>query len=375
MTQSGSININLGNYRFATIAPYWQLLPPNGITASTFSVYTRYSSFYIMPRTSYEPSSGPPAAPGSRSERPGPDSSTVHTPPVGTQPHLPPITLRDAIAARDKATRGQEEVTALLLCQNQDLAHPKLYLTAHYTELSRLQAEGSDLHSHANLAKASFIPIHDLQIQITHHRAGIQDFERHLARMTHDQDHLQASNNHLASKAELAGTEIHDLQREYADMERDLEDSEELRRISEEDLEAYQRTYNDTVTELNRLRAAHTATPADLDWEVAGRAASNRSAEVARMQLADLLASLQSSEETVDALGQRMPPPNLVRSMRIQLPYYACSVIDRRTSSSSSVIEDAQTVDPVPGSNLVSIDRGRDPEQSESSSTSIYQIE
>ncbi|GMF59807.1 unnamed protein product [Phytophthora fragariaefolia] len=137
-----------------------------------------------------------------------------------------------------------------------------------------------------------------------------------------------------SSMVELAGTEIHDLQTEYADVERDLEDSEEQRRILEgsldhaqaalrqveaelvltqdlivrpqasntaaqerdqalasateanrrasqlqEDLEARQRTYNDTVAELNRLRAVHTATLADLDREVAGRAASNRSAE------------------------------------------------------------------------------------------------
>ncbi|GMF62033.1 unnamed protein product [Phytophthora fragariaefolia] len=179
--------------------------------------------------------------------------------------------------------------------------------------------------------------------------------------MTRERDRLQASNDNLAAKVDLAGAEILNLQAEYADVERDLEDSEEPRRILEGsldrvqaalqqveaelylaqdqvmrphstsilaqerdraiasaveaeekvaqirgELESRQQSHVDTVSELSPIRTVHNATLVDLDREVAAHATSDRAAEVARMELSDLPASLQSSEETVDALGQRV---------------------------------------------------------------------
>ncbi|GMF42338.1 unnamed protein product [Phytophthora fragariaefolia] len=245
------------------------------------------------------------------------------------------LSLQDAIATRDDAIRGQEEVAALLLQQTQDLHAAEQYLAAYFVELGRLRAEVSNLRDPRSRASTG---AHDS-------RAGSSSSE---------QDHLEA-------EVDLAGAEILDLQTEYADVERDLEDSEEQRRILEgslyrvqaalrraeterplvqdpvarhqssnhlaqerdqalasaaeaevrvaqirSEVESRQQGHVTTVSELSRLRAVPNATLVDLDWEIAARASSDRAAEVARMELSDLQGSLQSSEETVDALGQRV---------------------------------------------------------------------
>ncbi|GMF38650.1 unnamed protein product [Phytophthora fragariaefolia] len=200
-----------------------------------------------------------------------------------------------------------------------------------------------------------------LQDQTAYQLGEIQNLEPRLTRMARERDCLQASNDHLAAEMDLAGADILDLLTEYADIERDLEDSEEQRRILESsldrvqaalqraeeerprapdpvvrprspslliqerdralasaaeaearvvqirgELESRQQSYMNTVSELSCLRAVHNVTLVDLDREVAARTSSDRAAEVARMELSDLQGSLESSEETVDALGQRV---------------------------------------------------------------------
>ncbi|GMF48884.1 unnamed protein product [Phytophthora fragariaefolia] len=104
--------------------------------------------------------------------------------------------------------------------------------------------------------------------------------------MTRERDRLQASNDYLAVEVDLAGAEILDFKAEFTDAERDLEDSEEQRRILEDslalasgdeaekkvtqirgDLESRQQGHVDTVAELSRLRVVHNATLVDLDRE------------------------------------------------------------------------------------------------------------
>ncbi|GMF34950.1 unnamed protein product [Phytophthora fragariaefolia] len=72
------------------------------------------------------------------------------------------------------------------------------------------------------------------------------------------------------------------------------------------ELDSHQQGHVNTVAELNRLHAVPNAALADLDQEVGASITSNRTAEVARMRLSVLRDSLQSSEEMVDALGQRV---------------------------------------------------------------------
>ncbi|GMF37394.1 unnamed protein product [Phytophthora fragariaefolia] len=239
-----------------------------------------------------------------------------------SRPLLPSTSLQDALATRDDAIRGQEEVAALLLQQTQDLHAAEQHLAAYYVELGRLRAEVSNLRGQVNLTGVNSARIHGLQDQTAHQLGEIQDLERRLTRMTRERVRLQASNDHLAAEVDLAGAEILDLHTEYADVERDLEDSEEQRRILEalasaaeaearvvqirSELESRQQSYMDTVSELSRLRAVHNAPLVDLDREVTARTSLDWAAEVARMELSDLQGSLQSSEETVDALGQRV---------------------------------------------------------------------
>ncbi|GMG14899.1 unnamed protein product [Phytophthora fragariaefolia] len=205
---------------------------------------------------------------------------------------------------------GRQEVAALLLQQTQDLHAVEQHLAAYYVELGRLRAEVSNLRGQVDLTGVNSARIQGLQDQTAHQLGEIQDLERRLMRMTCERDRLQPSNDHLAAEVDLAGAEILDLQTEYADVERDLEDSEEQRRILvvqiRGELESRQQSYLNIVSELSRLRAVHNATLEDLDREVAARTSSDRAAEVARMELSDLQGSLQSSEETVDALGQRV---------------------------------------------------------------------
>ncbi|GMF39342.1 unnamed protein product [Phytophthora fragariaefolia] len=168
--------------------------------------------------------------------------------------------LQDAFATRDDAIRGQEEVAALLFQQTQGLHAAEQHLAAYHAELGRLHAEMSNLRGQVDLTGVISTRIQGPQDQTAYQLGDIQDLERRLTRMTRERDRLQASNDHLAAEMDLAGTEILDLQTEYADIERDLENSEEQRRIL----------------------------------------------EIARMELSDLQGSLQSFEETVDALGQRV---------------------------------------------------------------------
>ncbi|GMF15656.1 unnamed protein product [Phytophthora fragariaefolia] len=114
--------------------------------------------------------------------------------------------------------------------------------------------------------------------------------------MTRERNRLQANNDHLATEVDLAGSEILDLQ---------VEAEAKVVQIRSE-LESRQQSHVDTVSELSRLRAIHSTTLDDLDREIAACASSDRAAEVARIELSDLQVSLQSSEETVDALGQRV---------------------------------------------------------------------
>ncbi|GMF54649.1 unnamed protein product [Phytophthora fragariaefolia] len=257
-----------------------------------------------------------------------------------SRPLLPSASLQDALATRDDAIRGQEEVAALWLQQTQDLHAAEQHLAAYYVEQGRLRAKVSNLRGQMDLTGVNSARIQGLQDQTAHQLGEIQDLERRLTRMTRERDRLQASNDHLAAEVDLAGAEILDLQTEYADIERDLEDSEEQRRILESSLDRVQAALQRAEAEwprvpdpvvrprppslliqerdralasaaeaearLSRRRAVHNATLVDLDREVAARTSSDRAAEVARMETSDLQGSLQASEETVDALGQRV---------------------------------------------------------------------
>ncbi|GMF21626.1 unnamed protein product [Phytophthora fragariaefolia] len=227
----------------------------------------------------------------------------------GSRPPLPPASFQGVFATRDDAIRGQEEVAVLLLQQTQDIHAAEQHLAAYHAELGRLHAEVSGLGGQVDLTGVNSARIQGLQDQTAHRLGAIQDLERRLTRMTRERDRLQASNDHMAAEMDLAGAEILNLQTEYAEVERDLEDSEEQRKRVVQirvELESREQSYLNIVSELSRLRAVHNATLVDLDREVAARTSSDWAAEVARMALSDLQGSLLSSEETVDALGQRV---------------------------------------------------------------------
>ncbi|GMF21950.1 unnamed protein product [Phytophthora fragariaefolia] len=143
-----------------------------------------------------------------------------------SRPPLPSANLQDALATRDDVIRGQEEVAVLLLQQTQDLHATEQHLATYYAELGRLHAEVSDLRDQVDLTGVNSARIQGLQDQTAHQLGEIQDLEQRLTHMTRERGHLHASNDHMAAEVDLAGAEILDLQTEYADIERDLEDSE-----------------------------------------------------------------------------------------------------------------------------------------------------
>ncbi|EGZ18318.1 hypothetical protein PHYSODRAFT_332140 [Phytophthora sojae] len=328
----------------------------------------------------------PPPASSARSShhvnQPAPD-------PPGPDPLEPHSEeLRALVAARDTAMRNQEEVAALLLHQTRELDAAQAHIQRQNAELSSLQAEDAVHRSQGTTSVAGAVRALQLQGRVAQQVGEIRDLQRHIERLERERDRLQENNDYLASEVSLAGAEIQQLQSRNASLERDLEDAnderdvaehnmdraqEALRRVEEElgsrshvpqidpqqiealtrdrdrdrvslaevtrsftkaqeDLRAHQRMHNEARDELNRLRAVHMATLADLDRAVQERDTPELThlqdlqetavADLARvyrerdayrdevtqvrLELKDLQADFDASEQTVTTLGQRV---------------------------------------------------------------------
>ncbi|GMF48264.1 unnamed protein product [Phytophthora fragariaefolia] len=246
---------------------------------------------------------------------PGHDPSGIHLP--------------GAIATRDDAIRAQEEVTVLLLQQMQDLHAAEQYLAAYYVELGSSARRSFRPSRSGRFRGANIVRIQSLRDQTAHQLGEIQDFERRLEHMTRERDRLQAINGHLAADVNLTGAEILDLQTEHIDVERGLEDSEDNRCILEGSLDRVQAELRwaepkrpqvqDLVARpqspdpLAQERDRALASTAEAEARVAHIRSELESRQQGHVDIVAWLSRLRavhnatlSSEETVDALGQRV---------------------------------------------------------------------
>ncbi|EGZ20273.1 hypothetical protein PHYSODRAFT_246064 [Phytophthora sojae] len=332
------------------------------------------------------PGRSPSRASSARSDRHTDRSSPD---PPGRDPRDPRgEELRALIASRDAAVRNQEEVAALLLYQTGELDAAQAYIQQQNAELSSLRSEVAVRRSRETTSAAGVARALQLQGQVDQQVNKIRDLQRRIEQIERERDRLQENNDHLASEVSLATAEIQQLQDRNIDLDRDLEDAnyerdiaeqnmdraqEELLRVeaelqtgdqitsadlqqiatltqerdrahtslaevtrnlmkAREDLLAHQRMHTEARDKLNRLRATHRATMANLDQAVrerdnpeltrlrnlqettvAGlaqvcreRDALQGEVDQVRSEFNDLQSNFDASEQTETAMGRRI---------------------------------------------------------------------